>query len=709
MSFPFDFSAKPLAEADIALFAAEFADIVSFFLPCRQVHFAGPHAGGELPPAWRAGVEMVRHELKPVVDGGEEECLYLPLWSGDALFCVAILDNPPGTYRDCASSLLLEKSRLISAEMARIKPYALDPVTGLPGVRLLARRLQALLPAAEPVAEGAVPFSLLLVEIHPRARDAEQAMTAIARSGAFLDSLIGHLFTPCHLGGGIFGLLWQGLGVEQTMKMAEMLLRWLKREGFTRSRIGIRSFAPPETAVSAGEFLGQGWEALRIARQRGPFALCSYQAVSARASHPLCPLPAKVLSRLRKLWRESSRFALVLLHADRPGAAAPGPALPAALAAPLVEVNGGEAFVYLDGADQRAAEAWCRDFQALAAGGTSFSLGIALFPHHGFKKAEVAANCRKALLHTGFFGPGSMTAFSAVSLNISGDIYYNEGDLARAAREYRLGLQLDPQNINLLNSLGVTLAQMNLYRRAIPLFREALRLDPDNFMALFNLGFACLASNEEEAALENFEKALAQRDNNFDLLLQLGKLYCRAGRFADAVRVLHKGEQVAPGGVRDISHGAVHRFLGEAYKGLGKNDRAMACLQKAARHNPRDAAALSMLGELYFLERQGDEIALALCRQAAELADDDWRHWSRLSAVLLGQGDTDSALTAIRRALALAGKNSQLLIRLAEIYEKRGRSGPAAKVYGRILRREPQNAEAARRLAALRQQEEARP
>lgn len=703
MNFPFDVSCKPLVEADIELFDMEFADIVTFFLPCRQVHFAGPHAGGELPPAWRAGVEMVRHELKPVVDGGEEELLYLPLWSGEVLFCVAILDNPPGTYHDYASSLLLEKSRLISAEMARIKPYALDPVTGLPGGRMLARRLQSLLPAAGSAASGTAAFSLLLVEIHPRARDGEQALAVIARSGAFLDSLIGHLFTPCHLGNGIFGLLWEGLAAEQTMKMAEMLLRWLKREGFARSRIGIRSFAPAEPPVSSEQFLGQGWEALRIARQRGPFALCSYQAVSGRDAHPLCPLPARVLSRLRRLWKESSRFALVLLQADRPGAEI-GAVPPGALAAPQVELNGRESFVFLDGADQRAAEEWCRDFKALAAGGTSFSMGIALYPQHGFKKVEVAGNCRKALLHTGFFGPGSMTVFSGVSLNISGDIYYNEGDLARAAREYRLGLQLDPKNINLLNSLGVTLAQMNLYRRAIPLFQEALVLDPGNFMALFNLGFACLASDEEEKALENFEKALAQRDDNFDLLLQLGKLYCRAGRFAEAVQVLHKGEQVGPGGVRDISHGAVHRFLGEAYQGLGKNDLAMACLQRAARHNPRDAAALSMLGELYFQERQGDEIALSLCRQAVELADDDWRHWSRLGSVLLGQGDGDGALPAIRKALSLSGKNSRLLAQLAAVYEKRGRTGLAAKVYDRILRLEPQNAEATRLLAALRQQ-----
>ncbi|RJX30608.1 MAG: hypothetical protein C4531_08765 [Desulfurivibrio sp.] len=701
MSFPFDLRHRKLDEVDLDLFGLEFAEIVSLFLPSRKVHFVGPHAGGELHAGWKAGVEMVRNAQKPVVDGGEVEHLYLPLWDGETLFCVAILDNPPGTYQDSSSSLLLDKSRLISAEMSRVKQFALEPVTGLPGGRMLHNRLQALLQKKRAGEKGQPPFALLLLEIHPRARDGEQALAVIARSAAFLDSLIGHLFTPCHLGSGIFGLIWEGFGEGQTMKMADLLLRWLKREGFARSRIGIRSCLSGEPAEAVEIFLGQAWDALGVARRRGPFALCSHQALSNRGAHPLCPPRPRVFTELRRLWQDSERFALLLVHADHnddDGDAS----WPDTAGAPVVRLDKREALVYLDGADQQAAEAWGRDFQARAAGGrTSFSLGIALYPGQGFKKVETAGNCRKALLHTGFYGPGTMTVFDGVSLNISGDIYYNEGDLARAAKEYRLGLQLDPANINLLNSMAVTLAQMNLYRRAIPLFQQALALEPANFMALYNLGFAFLATDEEDRAMENFEKALAVQDDNFDLLLQLGKLYCKAGRWASAVAVLRRGEQVGPGGVRDISHGAVHRYLGEAYKGLGENGRAISCLQKAARHNPRDAAALSMLGELFLLEKQGDEIALALCRQAVELADDDWRHWSRLATVQAGRGEYDDALRALRRALVLDGRNSRLLIQLGGLYEKRGKTGLAEKIYGKILRADPTCREAAERLAAL--------
>ena len=118
----------------------------------------------------------------------------MPLWDGEALFSVAILANPPATYQDSSSSMLLDKSRLISAEMARVKRYALDPVTGLPGGRMLQSRLQALLDKKR-AHENGTSFSLLLLEIYPRTRDAEQALAQIAGTASFLDALIGHLFT----------------------------------------------------------------------------------------------------------------------------------------------------------------------------------------------------------------------------------------------------------------------------------------------------------------------------------------------------------------------------------------------------------------------------------------------------------------------------------------------------------------------------------
>lgn len=710
MTFPFDWQDKRLEAADLNLFPAEFGEIVRSFLPCEEVHFAGPLSGGESNPQLKAGLEMVRSEQKPVVDAADREYLYLPLWSGEELFGVAVLVNRDPVYQEYGADRLQETSRMISREMKRVKQYAVDPLTGLPLGRALQRGVEVRLKrGAVPEREGGSSV-LVLLEIHQRARDAEQELNLTARAAAFLDSLIGHLSAPFHLGSGIFGLLWDDVGEEQALEMTDMLLRWCKREGFVKSHAGFTAIdAERRRKGQAKEVFDQAWQALKTARKRGPFALCSYRAVSERTSHPLYPPPIKVFSALKSLWQEDERFGLILVHLDQEQTPAgdwqwQGSELLGV--EPFVPVNEEEVFVYLAGAAREQAEGWCSGFRERAAGtGKSFSLGAALYPCQDFKKSEMAANCRKALLHTGFFGPGSLTFFDGVSLNISGDIYYNEGDLARAAKEYRKGLQLDPGNINLLNSLGVTYAQMNLYKKAIPLFGEVLALDETNFMAHFNLGFAYLSCHEEEKALVSLEKALQLEDDNFALLLQLGKLYCAAGRFSEAVTVLRKGEKVGPVGVRDISHGAVYRYLGEAYRGLGDHGLAMTCLQRATRHNPRDGAALSLLGELYCRERQGEEIALSLCRQAVELDSSQWQSWERLAWVESELGDLEAALKSVRQGLGLGRNNVSLLLLLGRIHEKQGKSSQAIKTYRRILRLDRQCPAARARLTALEESE----
>lgn len=691
MTFPFTWRPREVTEGDLTLFAHEFADIVAALLPCRDVRFVAGRPGAEADRVWLAGVEAVHRERQPVVESGDGlESLFLPLWSGaEALLGVAILAGPPGAFSSASVGVLLGKSRTISEQMARTKHLLLDPLTGLPGGFYLERRL-GLACAPEERDKGAA-FVFCLLDVSPRARDAAQALADITGRAAFLDSLIGHLCVLCHLGNGLFAFLLEKTGEEQARKLAEMLLRWLKREGLPRAAIGMAAGGPEKGPVAADRLPEQAWDALTIARKRAPFALCSFQGPEEKAAHPLCPPASRVVVALRRHWRDVERGVLLLLRADQSGQSGAVP-WQECLDRPYVAMGEQEAFVMLADCDAAEAERWCRDLQQRGAPRQLvFSIGAAVYPQGRFRKTDLPLNCRKALIHAGFLGPGALVFFNGVSLNISGDIYYNEGDLARAVREYRLGLEFAPDNPNLHNSLGVSFAQMNLYKKAIPLFQQVLDLSPADFMALFNLGFAWLACRQEEKALQYLERALAVDDTSFDLLLQLGKLYCKTGRYGEAVRVLSRGERIGPVGSRDVSHGAVHRYLGEAHMGLGANGPAMASLQRAVRHNPRDATALSLLGELYCREGQGNDIARALCQQAVLLEEGCWEHWNRLARVLERSGHDDEALAAAEKACRLAPRKTEPLVLLAGINRKTGQEAETKKICRKILRRDPQH------------------
>ena len=310
-------------------------------------------------------------------------------------------------------------------------------------------------------------------------------------------------------------------------------------------------------------------------------------------------------------------------------------------------------------------------------------------------------------MHTAFYGPGTITSFDKVSLNVSGDIYYGEGDLVRAVREYRKGLELDPSDTNLLNSLGETYAQMNKPKMAKPFFEKALQSDPSQYMVLFNLGVANLAISEEELSIKCFEKALrvAKRkpeiNNRNELLLQLGRLYCRTGKFKKAVNLLESSNMVEQESNKGLAAGTVLRYLGEAYQGMGKNRKAVTVLQRAISYNPHDAVSLSMLGELYALEEQGDDIALSLCEQAVELDDARWINWYRLAWIRFRLNEFGAAMDAVKESLRRNKKSVQALFLAGMIYNAMDKKHLAAAKFEKVVSLEPVHKSAAAELRKI--------
>ncbi|MEA3547476.1 MAG: tetratricopeptide repeat protein, partial [Thermodesulfobacteriota bacterium] len=675
---------------------------VQSFVDCESAHVfytAGADDADVPVSRWLSGIAQVSEGQTAVYDQSTQEA-FLPLTDGDnRLLAVAVLEGvPDGTKH--GGDWLDEQARHVSREIALIRQWAVDPMTGLLSGHCFLKRISAHLEERR-TEEGEESLSgcLVLVEMYPRAKNAEQATLYSSRAGAYLDTLVGHLSAPCHFGDGVFGLFWEDIDADSSLKMADMLLRWLKRENIARVHAGLSFTGNKKNGENGNTALEQAWEALGTARKRGPYSLCSYETLAGRQDHPLCSLPPTVTASLRRLCRNRARFSCIFLQQNGEGE---GTGRILSLAGPEViflPIDSDKACVFLPDMDGEKALEWCQQYQQrLKSAQKSCSLGLASYPFHDFKKYEIVENARKALLHAGFYSPDSLTVFDAVSLNISGDIFYNEGDLARAVKEYRRGLSIDSENVNLLNSLGVTYAQMNRYHLAIPLFEKVLALDSGDFMALFNLGFALLARGEK-AALGRFEEALAIDGRSFGLLLQLGKMYCRAGRYEEAIDVLLKGKEIAAAET-DFNPGLVYRYLGQAYAGLGRNREAMAHLQRAVSHNPRDAASLSLLGELYDLEKQGDVIALSLCRQAVGLDGSRWQYWSRLGRVELSQKDGAAAVQSFEHGLRVDGKRTELWFDLGRVHEMLG-SRKAVKMYEKVLKLDGAHQDAAAALDRL--------
>ncbi len=708
MTIPLLFEAGPLSPADLRRFSTLFTKTAFDFFPCdtAQLMPLGEEEG-DPPPELQEALAQIRDSHLPVVDGQRLELL-LPIWGGETLCGLLVVRGGEEQLYGMPPVWLDEQSHIISREFYLLKQSCQDPATGLVNGFHLRGELEAL---GQDEADGlpGAPATLALLEVYPRTRDADRSLRYIVRAGSCLASMLGEDMHLHHLGAGIFGLLWYGVDMEQARQLGESLLLRLKRENFVTAHLGITTVTPhdPQESGAPEQLLAQAWQALRTARLRGPFSLCGHVTAQDIESHPFRKTPESVLRKLRALYRGKSRFSLVLLRMDQePASNHFSKRLRTLLGQEkgLVLVNQREAFLFLDELDGEAARAWLADFRNKmeGIGGSSFSMGVATFPFHDFKKSALPLNCRKAVQHATFFGPDSLAVFDAVSLNISGDVYYNEGDLVKALGEYRQGLLLEPGNVNILNSMGVANIQLNRPKAARTCFQKALGVEPENFMALFNLGFICLDDNQAPEALALWERALVVDSEHPDLLQHLGMLYCRLGRYAEARAVLERCEELIKKGSRPGGEPmVVARWLGRACEALGENGLAIGAYQRAVSGNPRDAGSLSRLGRLYALEKQGYDIALALCGQAVELDGGKADHWYRFALVQAMTQDQEGAMQSLTECLRLEPRQAEAGLLLGRLFEQQARPGKAKKLYEKVLRYSPEHAPAQAALAAL--------
>ena len=112
-------------------------------------------------------------------------------------------------------------------------------------------------------------------------------------------------------------------------------------------------------------------------------------------------------------------------------------------------------------------------------------------------------------------------------------------------------------------------------------------------------------------------------------------------------------------------------------------------MQRAVSYHPHDSFSLSMLGELYALQEQGDDIALSLCEQAVNIDDRHWKHWYRLGWVRYKMGKYEPALEALNECLRRERKSLEAMNLAGQVYDKLGLKSKSAGMFQKVLQIAP--------------------
>ena len=638
-SFPVKIKTCKLFAEDFSYFSTEYKQIIlDCVVTAQEVRFVDLAHHNNLSKDLHDIIKNLVLEEKRAAVSDDRIIFLYACENGEMIAIVSGLD--PLVIEKASSDWLEETYDSIRQSCLQLKEERINLETGLLNQHHLNTRLLT----------GDIS-SLFLVEIPPARNGSRYIFSHLQAVCNSFTTYIQANTPVYYLGNSLFAVSFST--PNNPLQFAEALLAYLKREGFKKVHIGVGDYLKENSQVS-GTLLDQGWTALQEAVRRGPYSFCSYSSLLDLDNHPLAPPPTTLKKNFSRFVQKHDSFS-VILFSDDEGNPLPLKKLEAIcgsarlyswnkdVAVVLPKVNAGDGLHFAENI-----------IKEMGSDGTSLSAGLSYYPNLTFKKADTLLQARKALLHTSFYGSGTATSFDAVSCNVSGDIYYAEGNFTNAAKEYRTGLAIDLEEINLLNSLGVTYAMMGR-KTSLDCFEKVLDLDPENFMALYNIGLFYLTAENNEKAADCFEKALQVGDQELedseaikqDLQLQLGILCSKLKRSERAIDLL---SPLTADREFSCKHNILF-YLGKSYADADKRKEAIRWLQKAAAAKCFEDQTLSLLGYLYLLEGQGHDIALSLCRKSVALNPVDHLLSLRLAEVLIVCEQYEEAKLLVQKSM----------------------------------------------------------
>ena len=117
---------------------------------------------------------------------------------------------------------------------------------------------------------------------------------------------------------------------------------------------------------------------------------------------------------------------------------------------------------------------------------------------------------------------------------------------AEALEEFRSALALAPRDANLLDSIGITLLNLNRPDKAIAAFDAAIRIAPAQAHIHYHKGCAHSASGDLAGALRCHDRAISLQPGHADALAALAAAAARAGETGKARRLAEKALVAVP-------------------------------------------------------------------------------------------------------------------------------------------------------------------
>jgi tetratricopeptide (TPR) repeat protein len=262
------------------------------------------------------------------------------------------------------------------------------------------------------------------------------------------------------------------------------------------------------------------------------------------------------------------------------------------------------------------------------------------------------------------------------------EMYWKAQRVHEAVAEAQEILKQDPNDVQTrrllgriyLRSLGDlnSNAQSEMADRAIEQYREVFRLDPSDTESALWLSRLYRLRNQNEQAEDVLRSLLKQDPDNEAAVEQLTQLLLDEGKSGEAVSLLE-------GETNRSSSPALLDLLGDAYTQTHDLAKAEGAYRKAMDLDPSELSHQRGLGQTLLAEEKYAD-ALTVYQKLADLMPDDSDVYLRLAQIYRELHQLDKAEENLLKARQYAPGSLEVMYNEAMLYEAQGRYDDAIRV-----------------------------
>ena len=266
----------------------------------------------------------------------------------------------------------------------------------------------------------------------------------------------------------------------------------------------------------------------------------------------------------------------------------------------------------------------------------------------------------------------------------------------KAIEHYKAALKADPGAAFLAEELTDLYIQAGRLRDAVVEAEQMLARDPGNVEAHRILGriYSRMIGDPAQGrldegmlrrAIEQFQKVTEKDPSDAEAFVTLGRLYRLSQNSVDAEKAFQKALELDPDNEYAL-HG-----LALLYSDLGDTKTAVQMWERLAQRNPHPRIFRALAATLS--EARDFSGAVAALRRALELAPKDTEIKRELAENLLLKGDYNEAATLYRELADANPRDAQYPLRLSQIYRQQGDLKKAREAHERAKALDPGNLE----------------